>query len=171
MVDRLIEAWKLYKSIAKDELELYEVPFEKRSSVSVGDLRELMVFPPIYFAITEEVLAVDHKKLFKCVVLTEEVQLGWINRQTPLVPLYDQKALLVCLPFWVYLDEQFLFDYTVIRCGLGESFIEWIESYAKSAPIPDDVRGKYIRHVMKLLAPFNTNYLLAFIDEIENYNS
>ncbi|MCI4407672.1 MAG: hypothetical protein JHC26_01180 [Thermofilum sp.] len=167
-MDRLSKAWELYRSLVKDELELHEAPSDKKTHASVGELRELLVYPPIYFVITEESLVVDKKKLFKCVVFTEEIVLGWINRQTPVIPLYEQKSLLVCLPFWVYLDEQFLFDYTVTRCGLGKDLIEWIESYAKSAHIPNDIRGEYIRYVMKLLAPYNTNYLLAFIDEVEN---
>jgi hypothetical protein len=167
-MDRLCKAWELYKSLVKDELELCEVPSDKKTYAVVRELRELLVYPPIYFGIIEESSVVDKKKLFKCVVFTEEVTLGWVNRQTPVIPLYEQKALLVCLPFWVYLDEQFLFDYTVTRCGLGKDLIEWIESYAKRTPIPNDIRGEYIRFVMKLLAPYNTNYLLAFIDDVEN---
>jgi hypothetical protein len=168
MVDRLKEAWKLYRSVAKDKLELHEVSDEKKTDVSVCDLRELIVFPPIYFAVVEESLRFDAKKLFRCVVLTEEVELGWINKSTPVIPLYSQRSLLVCLPFWVYLDERFLCDYTVKRGKLDENVVVSIVNYANSVSIPSDIRGDYMRHVMGLLAPYNTTSMLAFIDEMEN---
>jgi len=167
-MDRLREAWKLYRSVAKDKLELYEVSDEKKTDVSVCDLRELLVFPPIYFAVVEESLMFNAKRLFRCVVLTEEVELGWINRSTPVIPLFEQRSLLVCLPFWVYLDERFIYDYTIKRGKLDENLVASIVKYVESTSIPNDVRGDYMRYVMKLLAPYNTTSVLAFIDEIEN---
>jgi hypothetical protein len=169
MIDRLSKTWELYRSIAKSELELCKVPDEKKTCASVNDLRELLVFPPIYFAVTEQALTVGDRKLFKCIVLTEEIILGWIDIRTPIVPLYDQKVLLVCLPFWIYLDEQFLYDYTVERCKLGDNVVASIQDYANSTSIPNDVRGDYMKHIMGLLAPYNTSFIFDFIDEIENY--
>jgi hypothetical protein len=167
MVDRLSEAWKLYRSVTKNKLGLYEVPDEKKTDACIHELRELLCFPPIYFTIADMFVARD-RKLFKCIVFTEEVELGWINKSTPVIPLYEQRSLLVCLPFWVYLDGQFLYDYTVKRCKLGEDLVTSIVKYAETTSIPDDVRGDYIKYVMRLLAPYNTASMFAFVDEIEN---
>jgi len=164
--DRIKKQWKLYKSLR--EKELIVSPVSQKISPKVTDLRELCTFPPIYFALAEEI-SFYQEKLFKAIVLTEEIILGWLNPKTPILKLHNFKTLLVALPFWVYLDEKFLLTYTFKRGTINEDDIHRLEDYAKRVQIPYDIRGEYIRFLMQLLAPYNTESILTYLEKLEEY--
>jgi hypothetical protein len=164
--DRLQREWELYKSLRGKELKIFSV--SAKIPPKLNELRELCTLPPIYFALTEE-LPLDQVKLYKALVLTEEIGLGWLNPETPIIKLPHLKTLLVALPFWVYLDEKFLLTYTFKRGTLNEDDIHRLEDYAERARIPQDIRGEYIRFLMKLLSPYNTESILTYLEKLEEY--
>jgi hypothetical protein len=164
--DRIKKQWELYKSLRGKELTLS--PVSQNIPPKVNDLRELCTFPPIYFALAEEI-SFYQEKLFKAIVLTEEIIFGWLNSETPILKLHNFKTLLVALPFWVYLDENFLLDHTNKLGVLSSDDIHRLEDYAERARIPQDIRGKYIRFLMELLAPYNTESILTYLEKFEEY--
>jgi len=164
--DRLQREWELYKSLRGEGLKIFSV--STKIPPKLNELRELCTIPPIYFALTEE-LPLDQVKLYKALVLTEEIGLGWLNPETPIIKLPHLKTLLVALPFWVYLDEKFLLTYTFKRGTINEDDIHLLEDYAKRVQIPYDIRGEYIRFLMQLLAPYNTESILTYLEKLEEY--
>jgi hypothetical protein len=164
--DRLQREWELYKSLRGKELKIFSV--SAKIPPKLNELRELCTIPPIYFALTEE-FPLDQVKLYKALVLTEEIGLGWLNPETPIIKLPHLKTLLVALPFWVYLDEKFLLTYTFKRGTINEDDIYHLEDYAKRVQIPYDIRGEYIRFLMQLLAPYNTESILTYLEKLEEY--
>jgi len=164
--DRLQREWELYKSLRGKELQIFSV--STKIPPKLNELRELCTLPPIYFALTEE-LSFDQVKLYKALVLTEEIGLGWLNPETPIIKLPRLKTLLVALPFWVYLDENFLLNHTNKLGVLNEDDIHRLEGYAERVQIPQDIRGKYIRFLMKLLSPYNTESILTYLEKLEEY--
>jgi hypothetical protein len=164
--DRLQREWELYKSLRGKDLKIFSV--STKIPPKLNELRELCTIPPIYFAIAEE-LPLDQVKLYKALVLTEEIGLGWLNPETPIIKLPHLKTLLVALPFWVYLDENFLLNHTKKLGVLNEDDIHLLEDYAKRVQIPYDIRGEYIRFLMQLLAPYNTESILTYLEKLEEY--
>jgi len=164
--DRLQREWELYKSLRGEDLKIFSV--STKIPPKLNELRELCTIPPIYFALTEE-FHLDQVKLYKALVLTEEIGLGWLNPETPIIKLPHLKTLLVALPFWVYVDEKFLLTYTFKRGTINEDDIYRLEDYVKRAQIPYDIRGEYIRFLMQLLAPYNTESILTYLEKLEEY--
>lgn len=164
--DRLQREWELYKSLRGKDLKIFSV--STKIPPKLNELRELCTIPPIYFAIAEE-LPLDQVKLYKALVLTEEIGLGWLNPETPIIKLPHLKTLLVALPFWVYLDENFLLNHTKKLGVLNEDDIHRLEGYAERVQIPQDIRGKYISFLMELLAPYNTRFILTYLEKLEEY--
>jgi hypothetical protein len=164
--DRLQREWELYKSLRGKDLKIFSL--STKIPPKLNELRELCTIPPIYFAIAEE-LPLDQVKLYKALVLTEEIGLGWLNPETPIIKLPHLKTLLVALPFWVYLDEKFLLNHTKKLGVLSSDDIHRLEDYAERTKIPRDIRGEYIRSVMELLAPYNTRSILTYLEKLEEY--
>jgi hypothetical protein len=164
--DRIKKHWELYQSLRGKELIIS--PASQKIPPKVNELRELCTFPPIYFALAEEI-AFYQERLFKAIVLTEEIALGWLNSKTPILRLHNFKTLLVALPFWVYLDENFLLNHTKKLGVLNDDDIYRLEDYAERVQIPQDIRGEYIRFLMQLLAPYNTESILTYLEKLEEY--
>ena len=157
-----------YKSLLPKKEEV--IPVKNSSKPNLSDLRRIQIFPPIYVILVDE-LSYHNEKLFKGIILTEEVTLGWLNKTTPILNLKKHKTLLVVLPFWTYFTEDFLFQYSeklgTVDPSLGKKFLD----YAEKKEIPSTVQGEYIRLVMKRLAKFNTYSLFNFIDKLETYET
>jgi len=164
VMDRVKRAWKLFKEMAKEGLQLY--PVATQSYPRLYEIRELSANIPVYFALIEEIGLGQHK-IFKSFILSEEIVLGFLNKKTPFIKLSKYRTLLVCLPIWVYLSEKFFTDYTYRRESLKVRESEKLLKYAETTKIPQDERGKFINTIMKLLAPYNTNSILNLLDDIE----
>jgi len=164
--DRIKKQWELYQSLRGKELIIY--PVSQKIPPKVNELRELCTFPSIYFALAEEI-SFHQEKLFKAIVLTEEITLGWLDSQTPVIRLPHLRTIIIALPFWVYLDENFLLNHTNKLGVLNEKDIHCLVDYAERAKIPQDIRGEYIRFLMKLLAPYNTESILTYLEKLEEY--
>jgi len=162
--DRIKKEWELYKSLRGKELIIY--PVSQKIPPKVNELRELCTFPSVYFALAEEI-SFYQEKLFRAIVLTEEITLGWLDSQTPVIRLPHLRTIIIALPFWVYLDENFLLNHTNKLGVLNDNDIRRLVDYAERTKIPQDIRGEYIRFLMKLLAPYNTESIFTYLENIE----
>lgn len=93
--------------------------------------------------------------------------MGWLGKDTRVLKVENRKVLLVVLPFWIYLKEDFLFNFSEKIGNVSEREIPKIIEYIEKKKIPETIQGEYIRTVMKRLSPFNTYSLLAFLDKSE----
>jgi len=169
-VDVIKNAYKLFKTLTKSGFDVYQVDPQNNSKIQKGDVREILGNYPIYIALVEKVEAVNNI-MFKAIVLTEDIILGYLNQKTPIIDLPKQKTLLVVLPVWIYLDEKFLLNYTNKIGVINDESIKRLKDYAERTKIPEDIRGEYIRDVMKLLAKYNTESIVNTIDKLENNNT
>lgn len=149
-----------------------EAKFHKVSSkddVSVGDVRVFHCIPPVYVVVVGSLGFERGKVLYKCLVATEEVELGYLGDSRALVKLDKEKTLLIVLPFWVYLLEEVLEDYTMKVDVVSDECVKDLMDYAEKKILPDrnDVRGVYISLVAKRLKELNSVSLLEFFDSLE----
>uniref|UniRef100_A0A7V6CD54 Uncharacterized protein n=1 Tax=Thermodesulfobacterium geofontis TaxID=1295609 RepID=A0A7V6CD54_9BACT len=164
--DRIKKEFLRYKSLLTAKEEVFFSEYQKY--VRLGDLREIQLFPPIYVVLVEEI-SYYNEKMYKAVVLTEEIPLGWLGESTPILRLKNLRTLLVALPFWIYLEESFLYRFSRRLSSLSEE--EWpkLVEYAENKIIPETLQGEYIHLVMKRLAPYNTVSLLNYIEKLSAY--
>jgi hypothetical protein len=168
MVDvmRIENTWKFFNKVAR-KFELYPVSEESKKPVKIREIRELSSNIPFYFAVIEEIV-IGEQKLFKSIILTEEIILGYLNKKSPIIKLPKFRTILVALPVWIYLTEKFLDVYSYSRGSLKAGEDEKILKYAETTKIPQDVRGKFINLILKLFAPYNTNTILNALEKIES---
>lgn len=132
----------------------------------IGDLFRLKNNISIYLLLIEEIF----NGFFKCIVFTEDIELGTLKETTPFLILEEQKTILAELPLWIYGSRSLLSKYSdfVTETTLNCIPIEELISYAETTPIPETPQGKYIRNVAATLAPINTCSLFEYLEELEN---
>lgn len=130
----------------------------------IGDLFRLKNNNSIYLLLIEEIF----NGFFKCVVFTEDIELGTI-KATPFLILEEQKTILAELPLWIYGSRSLLSKYSdfVTETTLNCIPIEELISYAETTPIPETPQGEYIKSVAKALAPLNTSSLFEYLENLE----
>ncbi|MEZ0344295.1 MAG: hypothetical protein ABWJ99_05795 [Caldimicrobium sp.] len=150
-----------YKSLLRKDAP--KMVSEKKP-VNLQELRELNLFPPIYIATVEEV-PLYNERLFKCLVLTEEIELAYFFNN-PLLRLEGFRKILVVLPIWIYLTEDFIYNYSYYICS--GNFQKYLE-YAERAIFPPEgtPQCEYLNLIMKRLAPYNTKALLDVFESLE----
>jgi hypothetical protein len=164
--DRIKKAWELFNSMIK-KFELYPVESTLRSYPKINEVRELVSNLPLYFVLVEQFSFDDQNKIFKCLILSEEIILGYLNQKTPIVRLSKYRTVLIVLPIWCYFNEQFLSNYTKRIGKIKKEESEKLMKYAEETRIPSDVRGKFINSIMKLLSSYNTEAILESLNKIE----
>lgn len=125
----------------------------------IGELRVLNCFPYLYLLPVQKT-----EKIFKVLVFTEDVLLGYLGKGTPILGVPSQKLLLVGLPLWIYLLENFLEKYSYPIAVVPETDLESYLQFAETTPIPNTYQGTYIKKIAQILAPFNTLTLLNVKD-------
>lgn len=147
----------------------FEGPMEVEKSFppKVGEIRALNSIPTIYFLPIEEIDFYE-EKLFKVLVLTEEVLLSYLGRETPILGLPSKKLLLAGLPLWIYLVKSFLEKYSYPIGLVSETECENFLKYAETTPLPETPQGVFIKKLIQILAPFNTKSILDLLDELES---
>ncbi len=146
-----------FKKLLKEYREevLYEA--ERKSFPKRGEIRKLCVIPPLYFLISKEVAKGPSQKIYEAIVLSEEVALGSLGANTPIFVFKNVPLMLVSLPFWIYLTDEFLLDYSEVIAEVDETSIEKATIYAKNTPIPEGLpEGAYIRLEMERVKAYAT---------------
>jgi hypothetical protein len=103
MVDLVKLEFLRYKALLKREERL--ISCEEKLPPKVGDVREILCFPPIYLALVER-----KENYFKAIPLTEEIVLGWLGRSSPVLKIGN--TLLIALPFSILKEEYFLYHFS-----------------------------------------------------------
>jgi len=157
----LVEELNMYEKLLKKE----EKPFRslKPQVPETGDLRRIELFPPIYVLLVDS-FPFFEEKVFPCLVLTEEIELAYLGRITPLLLIHSLKIILAQLPIYVYLTEQFLYTYTT-KIAKFRDFQRLLEY--KEEPLPNSTQSKYISLVVKRLTPFDVRELLNSFENID----
>jgi hypothetical protein len=142
MVDLVKLEFLRYKALLKREERL--ILSEEKVPPKVGDVRELLCFPPIYLALVER-----KGNVFKAIPLTEEIVLGWLGRSTPVLKIGN--TLLVALPFSILKREYFLYHFSRKIGEIDEKKIFELIHYARKRDLPETIQKEYIELVRKRL--------------------
>jgi hypothetical protein len=164
-MDRIKRAWKLFNVLTRKGLELYPVSDFSKKFPELNEVREISANIPLYFVLVEEQEITPLSKIYKSIIFTEEILLSYL-KGAPVIKLPQYRTLLIAIPAWIYLDKSFLTDYTYYR-GKIENSQRLIE-YAEKTRIPNDLRGRFINTILKVLSSYNTKTILGVLDSIEN---
>lgn len=132
----------------------------------IGELRRLETWPHFYLLPIEE-YPLYQEKLFKCLVFSEDIELGTLKGDTPFILLERERTILVELPLWIYSMDALLQDYSTWIGNLTREVIEEFIYYAEKTPIPETPQGEYIKAVAKFLSPLNTLSLFEYLESLE----
>ncbi|MGC9100847.1 MAG: hypothetical protein ACP5HC_06285 [Caldisericum sp.] len=156
----LEKEFRRFKKTISKKRKLIPVEEQKRVGVNLGDLRMIYLtgLPCIYVIPVEEDIQIS-KKLFKCLILTEEIILGWLGEETPIIELKKYGILLVPLPFFVIFDENFLFTYTE-RIGSFErkedlkKLIDYVKRCERGEKVFGEIQKEFFCLVFEGIKPF-----------------
>jgi len=158
---------QMVRTLMKD-FKIFEV--SQKTHPEPCQLRRLSARYAIYFVLLEEIHFYQ-EFIFVCMPFSEDVELSFINKDTPILQIPRQRTLLAGLPFWVYLTEEFLEKYSELIGTLPEVKIEKLKEFAEKTPL-EKIRGatrEYLEDLMRLLAPFNTQSLFTALEDLEAY--
>jgi hypothetical protein len=166
-VVNLEAVYRLFKEKVKD-FQLIPIEEERRIEVKPYQLRVISCNVPDYWLIT---LGVECKapglSLYRVLVLTEDVCLARFVNDVPMMLL--KRILLACLPFWVYLTDEFLREYSIYFTDLSEELVDSLVKWVERVELPgvEDVRGRYIVDMMELTSWWNLNSVMEVMDVCE----
>jgi hypothetical protein len=159
--------YKLFKEKVKD-FQLISVEEEKQVEVKPYQLRILSCSVPDYWVIT---LGVEYRapglSLYKVLVLTEDVCLAKFTDDVPVLLL--RRILLACLPFWVYLTDDFLQEYSIYFTDLSKELVDSLVRWVEKVELPgvEGVHGRYIVDMMELISWWNVSSIMDVVDTCE----
>jgi len=150
------------------DFKIFEV--SKKTSPEPYQLRRLSATYPLYFVLLEKTQFYQ-EFIYMCMPFSEDIELSFINKDTPMLQIPRQRTLIAGLPFWVYLTEEFLEKYTELIGTLPQGNIEKFKEFAENTPL-EKITGttkEYLEDLMRLLAPFNTASLFTALEDLEAY--
>jgi len=145
------------KSLGK---ELVEVKEEERKPSSEGQVRLFFLTPPEFALVLKK-----EEDLSVVVPLTSYLQLAITNLYPPLIKW--RKYNLVPLPFWIYVNETLLQEYSVPMFVIKEKEgLERIREYIKSARVKGigKWREKFIRKSFERWQDINLSSILYKVE-------
>jgi hypothetical protein len=163
----LEDVYRVFKERVKD-FQLVLVEEGKQVEVKPYQLRLLSCNVPNFWLITSGVeYSVSGLSLYKVLVLTEDVGLAKFSDDVPV--LLIKRFMLVCLPFWVYLTDEFLREYSIYFTDLSRELVDCLVEWAEKVELPnmDDVRGEYFMDMLELTSWWNVNSLMDVVDDYE----
>jgi len=160
--------YRLFKEKVKD-FHLISVEEEKQVQVKPFQLRILSCNFPDFWVITLGIeYSVSGLNLYKVLVLSEDVCLAHFDESVPFLRVAGVNTM-ACLPFWVYLTDDFLKEYSIyctdVREELVDSLVKWVEKV--ELPSAEDVRGKYVMDMMELTSWWNLDSVMDVVDSCE----
>jgi len=164
----LKNVYKLFKSNIKD-FQLIPVEEEKQVDVKPYQLRLLSCSVPDYWLLVMEAEGgMSDFGLHRVLVLTEDICLASFSNDVPLLEVARVNAI-VCLPFWLYLTEEFLKKYSLCFGNVEKGLAEYMLRWAMWVKLPGkrNIRGRYVRDVMKLMSGWTLSSILMTVDKIE----
>jgi len=158
---------QMVKNLMKD-FKVFET--EKKSFPEPHQLRRLRCTYPLYFVLLDKT-QFHQEFIYVCMPFSEDIELSFINEDTPVLQLPKRKTIIAGLPFWIYLTEEFLEKYSETIAKLPEEKIERLQKYVENTPF-DKIGGatkEYIKDLMHLLAPYNTASFFTALEDLEAY--
>jgi hypothetical protein len=137
-----------YKALLKRKEKL--ILSKEKAPPKVGDVRELLCFPPIYLALVEK-----KNSYFKAIPLTEEIVLGWLGRSTPVLKV--KNVVLVALPFSILQRGYFLYNFSRKIGEIEQKEIFELIHYARKRDLPETIQKEYIELVKSRFNLFENN--------------
>jgi hypothetical protein len=168
---KLRSVYKLFReNVEKFQLIPVEVDVQRKVEVKPYQLRLLSCNIPDYWLITMEAESgMTGLCLYKVLVLTEDICLAEFDRRgVPLLRIAGAYVV-ACLPFWIYLTEEFLKKYSMYVTDIDRGLVECLLRWAMWVKLPSEktVRGKYIRDMMELTSSWNSSSILEAVDRVE----
>lgn len=154
---KLTKNFKIYKVNKKTRPELYE-------------LRKLIATIPFHLLLAREE-TFNREKAYTVIPFTEEISLAYIKPDTPTIRLLKKRTIIIAMPFWIYLTEDFLTEHTVSSGKVSEEFAKKVVEFAESTSIEKETSGttkEFYEKVMKILAPYNTRSIFKILEDLEN---
>ncbi len=160
--------YRLFKEKVKD-FHLISVEEEKQIQVKPFQLRILSCnVPDLWFVTLDVEYSVSGLNLYKVLVLSEDVCLAHFDESVPFLKVAGVNTI-ACLPFWVYLTDDFLREYSIYFTDLSEeivnSLVKWVENV--ELPSVEDIMGKYIMDMMELTSWWNLDSVMDVVDACE----
>ena len=121
----------------------------------------------LYFGQAKARPYIFQKTLYKVIPLSEEIALSHLNQHTPFFIFEKHNLCLCALPFWLYLTEELLFEYSKKIATTDKESIKKCIQYAEDTPIPENYQGKFIKKEMERLSEYNTFSLIDFVEAAE----
>jgi len=118
----------------------------------------------LYFGQAKARPYIFQKTLYKVIPLSEEIALSHLNQQTPFFIFEKHNLCLCALPFWLYLTEELLFEYSKKIATTDKESIKKCIQYAEDTPIPENYQGKFIKKERERLSKYS---LINFPEAIE----
>jgi hypothetical protein len=162
--------YNLFKEEIKN-FELFPVEKDRRIKVEPHQLRLLSCNIPNYWLLVDGVeCEVSGFGLYRVVVLTEDLCLADFREDVPYLRV-GRRLYVACLPFWIYLTNDFIEKYSVFVAKVEEVVVKYLLEWVKRVELPDvnDVRGRYIVDMMELTSWWNMNSILDVVDVCEEY--
>jgi hypothetical protein len=159
--------YRLFKENIKD-FQLIPVERERQVEVKSYQLRLISCNVPHHWLITLGVeYSVSGLELYRVLVLTEDVVLARFREDVPI--LLVKRNMLACLPFWVYLTDEFLREYSIYFTDVSEELVDCLVKWVDKVELPsvDDVKGKYVVDMMELTSWWNMNSIMDVVDVCE----
>jgi len=170
-VVNLTSVYQLFKEKMRGfELIPLEEDVQQRVAVKPYQLRILSCNVPDYWFITvEDEYGLRELGLYRVLVLTEDICLADFDKCN--VPMLRVAGInvIACLPFWIYLTEEFLKKYSIYVADVDKSLAESLLKWAMKVELPGEetISGRYLRDVMELMSSWNTESILDVIDKFE----
>jgi len=170
-VVNLTSVYELFKEKMKGfELIPLEEDLQQRVTVEPCQLRILSCSIPDYWFITMEAeCGLTELGLYRVLVLTEDICLADFDvGNVPMLRVAGVNVI-ACLPFWIYLTEEFLRKYSVYVTDVEKGLVESLFRWAMKVKLPDKetVSGRYLRDVMELMSDWNASSITDVIDRVE----
>jgi hypothetical protein len=171
---KLRSVYKLFREkVEKFQLIPVEDNVQQKFDIKPYQLRMLSCNVPDYWLITMEAESgMTGFGLYKVLLLTEDICLADFDRRgVPLLRIAGVHVV-ACLPFWIYLTEEFLKKYSMYVTDIDRGLAECLLRWAMWVKLPSEktVRGKYLRDVMELTSSWNFSSILAAVDKAEGSN-
>jgi hypothetical protein len=158
--------YRLFKERVRD-FQLVPVENGHRVEVKPHQLRLVSCSIPCFWVIVLDARCSSSEvSLYRVLVLTEDVRLAQFKDDVPV--LLMRNVLLACLPFWIYLTDEFLREYSVYFTDLSEELVNSLVRWVERVELPDvcDVRGRYIMDVMELASWWNVSSMMDVVDVV-----
>jgi len=167
-MSRLSNEFNTFKKLTRN-FRTYKVSRKQKTRPELYELRKLIATIPFYFLLAKEE-AFTREKAYIAIPFTEEISLAYVKPDTPTIRFPKERTIVIAMPFWIYLTEDFLSEYTVSLGKVSEEFAKKVMEFAETTSIEKETFGatrEFYEKVMKIFAPYNTHSIFKILEDLE----